>query len=129
MQKEVKLAYSKVIPFRGFYAITLFGTVIRREKYRNYPLDPVTYNHEGIHICQAEDLCKGFFGYILFYLLYILEWLFKCIISLFTLFKVRAYMSISFEQEAYNNEKDMLYQDKRKKFAWAKYIFKLVWKK
>ena len=126
--KELKLKYSKIIPFSGFYAITLFGTVIRREKWKDVPLDKRTYNHEGIHVCQAEDFCKGFFGYICFYLLYFLEWFFKGIISLFTAFKIRAYYSISFEQEAYNNQNNLLYQDNRKKWAWTKYIFKLVWK-
>lgn len=48
--------------------------------------------------------------------------------SVFTLFNIRAYKSISFEQEAYYNDKNFTYQDTRKEKAWTKYIFKLVWK-
>jgi hypothetical protein len=57
---------------------------------------------------------------------YFIEWLIKLIISAFTLGKVKAYRSISFEQEAYQNEKDFKYRDSRKRFNWLKYIFKIV---
>ena len=65
-------------------------------------------------------------GFVIFYLLYFIEWLIKLIISAFTLGKVKAYCSISFEQEAYNNEWNYEYQKSRKRFSWLKYIFKLV---
>ena len=55
-----------------------------------------------------------------------MEWLIKLLISAFTFGKVKAYRSISFEQEAYHNQYDYSYQETRTKFAWAKYIFKLV---
>lgn len=71
--KDLKLKYSRIIPFIGFYAITLFGTIIRRMKYKDTPISKTVLNHEGIHVCQAEDFCKGFFGYIIFYLLYFIE--------------------------------------------------------
>lgn len=127
--KQLKLKYSSIIPFPGFYAITLFGCIFRNWKYATSPIPAYIVNHECIHACEAEDFCKGFIGYCIFYILYFIEWILKCIISLCTLFKVRAYRSISFEQEAYINEKDLKYQDNRKRFAWTKYIFKLVWKK
>jgi hypothetical protein len=59
---------------------------------------------------------------------YLLEWIIKGIISIFTGFKVRTYMSISFEQEAYINDINYTYQESRKRWAWSKYIFKLVYK-
>jgi hypothetical protein len=65
-------------------------------------------------------------GGIIFYMVYFIEWLIKLIISGFTLGKVKAYRSISFEQEAYQNEKDLKYRDVRKRFCWLKHIFKLV---
>jgi hypothetical protein len=68
-----------------------------------------------------------FLGGIIFYILYLVEWLFKLIISAFTFGKVKAYRSISFEQEASNNEREKNYPTTRKRFAWLKYIFKLVW--
>lgn len=131
--KTLKLKYSKWLPFKGFYAITLFGNCVRREKYRNKPLGKYTNNHELIHVYQAydfinSDFLNNVFGYIIFYILYGLEWFFKAIISLFTLFKVQAYKSISFEQEAYNNERNLNYLYNRKRFSWKQYIFKLVWK-
>lgn len=122
--KELKLKYSKIIPFNGFYAMSLFGYLFRRDFYKDTPVSKTTYNHEGLHICQAEDFCKGFFGYIIFYIWYILEWIIK--IPFCVLLGKRAYFSISFEQEAYNFEDDFEYQDKRKRFAWMKYIFKLI---
>lgn len=33
-----------------------------------------------------------------------------------------AYRNISFEKEAYNNENDMDYLDKREHFSWIEYI-------
>lgn len=123
--KELKLKYSKYIPFKGFYAITLFGYIIRREQYRNKPISVTTMNHEGIHMCQAEDFCKGFIGYIIFYLLYIIEYILRLIASIFT--KINPYLALSFEQEAYCNQTNLEYQDTRKRFAWTKYLFK-SWK-
>jgi len=47
------------LPFEGFYAITLFGFLIRRERYKNKPIEPVVYNHESIHEAQAYDFGIG----------------------------------------------------------------------
>ena len=121
--KPLKLAYSKIIPFTGFYAITLFGYLIRREKYRDVPVKPTTWNHESIHVEQAGDFGLGFFGYFIFYLLYGLEWLLKLPSAIFG---CRVYRSLSFEHEAYNNETNLQYLETRKRFAWVKYIFKFV---
>ena len=133
---KVKLAYSKILPFSGFYCINLFGYLIRREKYRNIPISQKTLNHELIHTLQSEDIIPNsknntflrILGYTIFYIFYLIEWIIKVICSIFTLFHIRAYRSISFEQEAYNNESNLTYQDTRKKYAWLKYIFKVVWK-
>ena len=122
--KELKLAYSKILPFKGFYAITIFGKIIRRKEYENMPLSIYTLNHEGIHALQANDFCRGFIGYLIFYILYFLEWLLKLIPCLIC--KKRPYYSISFEQEAHNYDRNLKYQDIRSRFAWTKYIFKLV---
>ena len=122
--RQLPLKYSKIIPFPGFYAITWFGKIYRRPSYKDTPISKTTMNHEGIHVCQAEDFCKGFFGYILFYILYGIEYFIKIIISVFL--NTKAYYSISFEQEAYENQNRYFYQDTRVKFAWKKYIFKMV---
>ena len=128
---DIKLKYSKIIPFPGFYACTIFNCIFRHPKYRNRKLSKTTYNHEMIHVEQQLDFVGGneklyILGGIVFYMAYFIEWLIKLIISGFTLGKVKAYRSISFEQEAYQNEKDLKYRDGRKRFCWLKYIFKLV---
>ena len=56
---------------------------------------------------------------IMFYLWYCIEYLVRLILNLS--FK-RAYKTISFEQEAYGNEKDCNYIENRPLFAWWKYL-------
>lgn len=128
---DIKLKYSRIIPFKGFYACTIFNCIFRHPKYKNRKLSKTTYNHEMIHVEQQLDFVGGneklyILGGVVFYMAYFIEWLIKLIISGFTLGKVKAYKSISFEQEAYQNEKDFKYRDNRKRFNWLKYIFKVV---
>lgn len=129
----MKVIYNKFIPFPGFFAVNLFGIMFVREEFKNRKISKTTYNHESIHSEQMLDFVGGnnkllIFGGIIFYILYFIEWLIKLIISGFTLGKVKAYRSISFEQEAYANERNYNYLKARKRFTWCKYIFKLVWK-
>ena len=129
--KELKLKYSKIIPFPGFYACTIFDCVFRNPKYKNRPLSKITYNHESIHLQQQLDFVGGVeqlyvLGGIVFYIWYFIEWLIKLIISGFTFGKVKAYKSISFEQCAYHNDQNLGYLTYRKRFHWLKYVFKLV---
>lgn len=116
ISKVMKLAYSKWIPFKGFYAITLFGFIVRREKYKNKPIDPITYNHESIHEAQAYDFGIGWFGYIIFYIWYFIEWLVRLITN-----PRHAYKNINFEKEAYENQYNLDYLITRKKFSWIKW--------
>jgi hypothetical protein len=58
-----------------------------------------------------------------FYIWYILEWLLKVP---FALFGYKPYKSISFEQEAYQNQRNFDYRTTRKKFCWLKNLFKLI---
>lgn len=79
--RKMPLIYSHIIPFKGFYAMNLFGYIVRRIKYKGDPVGITTENHEGIHTCQAEDFIqnkdnkswKQILGYIIFYIVYILE--------------------------------------------------------
>ena len=113
--------------------MTVFGTIFRREEFCGRPISQRTINHEGIHVCQSEDFISNkkdngfiwFINWIIFYLLYFVEWLIKLICNIFY-WKIRSYRSISFEQEAYNNQNNLGYQEVRDRFAWAKYIFKFV---
>lgn len=72
-----------------------------------------TINHEKIHIKQQIELLV-----IPFYILYFLFYF----VNLFR--KGDAYLNIPFEREAYANEYDYEYLNKRKWFSWIKYIKK-----
>lgn len=121
--KNLKIVYNKFIPFKDYYAITLFDYMIIREDRRNEPMKKSYINHEYIHQAQSRDFRIGFCGYFIFYILYLLEWILKLPLGLFG---YDSYKSISFEQEAYNREYDYTYLDKRKRFHWIKYIFKMI---
>ncbi|MDE6754024.1 MAG: hypothetical protein K2J82_05350 [Muribaculaceae bacterium] len=105
----MKIIYNKILPFgRRYYAINLFGILFAKG-----PCDKVMLNHERIHTAQMKEL-----GYIFFYIIYILEWLVR-------LFQkrnsFRAYRSISFEQEAYDNENNLSYLSHRHKYNFLDY--------
>lgn len=95
------------IPFKGYKAINLLGIIWVR---KDVSMNDVDYNHEAIHTAQIIEL-----GFIFFYLLYCLEWFFR------SFQKGDSYYSISFEREAYANEKDLKYLYTRKRFAWIRY--------
>ena len=130
----MKVIYNKFIPFKGFYAITVIKWIFVREEYKY--LDGLSVydkmiNHESIHEQQILDFTPKIFpswlrytiGSICFYLLYGLEWLFKLIPCLIK--NKSAYKSLCAEQEAFKNEVDSNYINKREKLAWLKKIFRL----
>ena len=100
--------------------IALFPVVVLREKYRDSQDDfwqkraKQVINHESIHFQQAIEL-----GVLPFYLFYVLEWLLKL-----PFYGARAYENISFEREAYGNDKKMTYLKKRKRYNWLRLILK-----
>ena len=131
---NMKVIYNKFIPFKGFYAITIIKWVFVREEYKY--LDGLSVynkmiNHESIHEQQILDFTPETFpswlrytiGSICFYLLYGLEWLFKLIPCLIK--NKSAYRSLCAEKEAFKNEADSNYINKREKLAWLKKIFRL----
>lgn len=131
---NMKVIYNKFIPFKGFYAITIIKWVFVREEYKY--LDGLSIydkmiNHESIHEQQILDFTPKIFpkwlrytiGSICFYLLYGLEWLFKLIPCLIK--NKSTYRSLCAEQEAFKNEADSNYINKREKLAWLKKIFRL----
>ena len=131
---NMKVIYNKFIPFKGFYAITVIKWIFVREEYKY--LDGLSVydkmiNHESIHEQQILDFTPKAFpswlrytiGSICFYLLYGLEWLFKLIPCLIK--NKSAYRSLCAEQEAFKNEVDSNYINKREKLAWLKKIFRL----
>lgn len=111
----MKIIYNKIIPFKGYKAINLFGCLFVREEAKERLRD-VDINHESIHSEQYKDLL-----YIFFLPLYCLEWLVKFLFVYWNPHK--AYKNISFEREAYGNQSDMSYIATRKRFCWLKRIF------
>lgn len=87
--------------------------IIGRKEYG--PLSEYELNHEKIHSRQiVELLC------IFFYLFYLLEWLVRLLQYRHPL---EAYYNISFEREAYSNDKDIKYLDDRKWYAFFSYLY------
>ena len=105
----MKIIYNKFIPFKGFLAINLFGVLFVRGTADD--INERVLNHERIHTAQMKEL-----WYVPFYIIYVLEWA----VRLFK--KGNAYRNISFEREAYENEKNMDYLKYRPKYAmWGKH--------
>ena len=106
-----KVIYNDIIPFKGFKAITLWPWIFVR-KGCNYT--KTTDRHERIHGEQQKEMLIVFF-----YLWYGIEWFIKLCMYRNS---GEAYKNISFEKEAYSNEKSPKYLDSRKHYAWIKYI-------
>jgi hypothetical protein len=110
----MKVIINKLIPMKGYVAMTTWPFIFARKELNKYIL-----NHENIHGEQQKELLI-----IPFYVLYILEYLIKICITFST---SKAYYSISFEQEANRYEHELDYIKHRTHYIWIKYIFK-VWK-
>lgn len=80
-------------------ALYPFILVNRRKK-----ISQVTLNHERIHLVQQLEMLI-----LPFYVLYLAELVWK------------GYRRISFEREAYGNEKNPDYLARRKPFSWIRY--------
>ena len=52
----MKIVYNKWIPFKGFFAINLFGTYFIREENKHIKVSKKTLNHEAIHTEQMKEL-------------------------------------------------------------------------
>lgn len=97
---------------RGFRGLTFYPFVFLADK--DDKLNEEFINHERIHIRQQLELLI-----VPFYLWYITEYLFRLI-----QFRDRkkAYYSISFEKEAYANEKDLEYVKSRSFWRFLRYV-------
>ena len=76
--------------------------------------DTVLINHEKIHLHQQRELLV-----IPFYIFYMVEWLLR---TIYYFDSYKAYKNISFEREAYHNEKNLGYLKGRKAFSFIKYL-------
>ena len=103
---------NKFLPIgKNFYAINLFGIIFSKGE-----CNIITLNHEKIHTRQMLELLI-----IPFYLLYVFEWLIR-LLQYRNFYK--AYSNISFEREAYSNQKNLNYLKKRKLFSFLYYLSK-----
>ena len=121
----MKIVYNHIIPI-GCKCMCVYPFIFTRSK----RLSDTDIRHETIHGEQQLELLI-----LPFFLLYIAFYIINVILCVFDkkrgysekhrnngVFK-RAYLSIAFEQEAYENEKDATYLDNRKCYAWVKYLF------
>ena len=97
---------------RGFRGLTFFPFVFLMTK--EDVLDKVFVNHEKIHLIQQLELLV-----LPFYVWYGIEFLIRWII---TKDKNVAYRNISFEKEAYTNEKDLNYLESRPFWRFLNYF-------
>lgn len=117
----MKKIYSKHIPRKGFTAMTIWPYIIVRYD-RKDKFTAKIERHETTHALQQKEMLLVFF-----FILYGLEWVLKLPFCKFD--TERAYMSISFEQEAYEHQEEVYYNEVRRHYAWAKYVFTLTPKK
>lgn len=68
-------------------------------------------NHERIHSAQQREML-----FVFFYIAYLLEWLLRLPM------RGNAYRNISFEREAYANQRNLDYLQSRPLYAWCHYI-------
>lgn len=101
---------SKVYPIELF-ALSFGFLIICRSK-----IPPITLNHETIHYHQQKEL------------MFIGQWFLYAVFMLYGFIKFKdgkkAYYKNPFEQEAYANQNNPDYLQKRAKFAWTKFEIK-----
>jgi len=105
------ILFTRFMIFKKYSAITLWPFIVMSKKYKG---KKILLNHEKIHLKQQVELLI-----IFFYLWYGIEFTVR-----FFQYKNwdKAYRNISFEREAYENEKDFEYLKKRKIWGFWKYL-------
>lgn len=136
---KLKKVFSNIIPFEGYLALTVWPWCFIRKDCKD-KFDDVAERHETTHAYQQLEMyaagatlaavlavwgCSwwSLLAVPLFFWWYLIEWLVKAVLCFFA--NRDAYYSISFEQEAYEHEEEVYYNDVRKFFNWIKYVFKL----
>ena len=131
---KTKVIFNDIIPFRGFLAMCLWPFIFVRNSAASH-YNTVANNHEHIHAEQQKEMLLvgivlAAIGYVfaglwallfvpLFFWWYGIEYLYRLCQYRNT---NKAYRNISFEREAYANEKDLTYHTNRRRFAWTKYL-------
>lgn len=131
---KTKVIFNDTIPFKGFIAMCLWPFIFVRNNAASH-YNTVANNHEHIHAEQQKEMLLvgivlAAIGYVfvglwallfvpLFFWWYGIEYLYRLCQYRDT---KNAYRNISFEREAYANEKDLTYLTNRRRFAWTKYL-------
>jgi len=110
----MKIVYNKLLPLKGYKAMTLWPFILVR---KGMVMTEADLNHEQIHGEQQKELIV-----VLFCLWYVVEYIVKLIA---TWSHKKAYRSISFEQEAYRFESDLDYRRRRRGYYWMRFVFKI----
>ncbi len=110
----MELIINDLLPVRGFKCMAMWPFVfVRTEAIPRFR--HTDKNHEGTHLGQQAEMLV-----VPFYVWYVVEWL----VRLVQYRNARqAYRNISFEREAYANERDDTYLSHRKHYAWVKYLW------
>ncbi|MBU2995350.1 hypothetical protein KO500_02850 [Cellulophaga baltica] len=103
---------SKFFFVKNYVGLSLWPFIIVKNS--SLKEDTVLINHERIHLKQQGELFL-----LPFYFIYMLEWVIRSIIYLDT---YKAYQNISFEREAYANERNLNYLNERKPLGFIKYL-------
>ncbi|MBQ0022722.1 MAG: hypothetical protein KBT29_05740 [Prevotellaceae bacterium] len=111
----MKIIYTKSFPPGNFHAINIFGCLFVQRRWGKM-LD-FELNHEYIHTMQQIEML-----FVGFYLWYGVEYLVRLIQQKGN--SNLAYHSISFEREAYANQKVPDYKKHRRPYSWSKYLNK-----
>ena len=104
----VKIVRTSILPFKGFTAINLLGMLF---VHPGVYLSDELMNHERIHTAQQREML-----FVFFYIVYTLEWLVRLTM------RGNAYKNISFEREAYANQRNMNYLRHRPMYSWRHYM-------
>lgn len=99
---------TSILPFRGFSAINLLGVLF---VHPGVYLSNEMMNHERIHTAQQREML-----FVFFYVVYLAEWLMRLPM------RGNAYRNISFEREAYANQRNLNYLQSRPLYAWRHYM-------
>ena len=129
-----KVIINRFIPFGGYKALAILPFVFVRKDVLFSVYDK---NHECIHIEQQKEVMPfalvtavimsiygcgwcSLLALALYFWLYAAEYMVRLVIYGFNMRE--AYRNISFEQEAYMNDKNMAYLDFRSQYAWIRYL-------
>ena len=108
----MKVIVSKYLLRKGFTGMALWPFVLVRSKVQK--ADPIFLNHEKIHLRQQIEMLL-----LPFFIWYVLEFLIRLV---WYRNRNTAYRNISFEREAYAQEKNMQFLSRRSFWNFIKYL-------